>query len=189
MTAPVRHYTVEEFEHIEGLPENRDRLLELIHGRIVEKVPTYEHGFVAGRFFRFLDTYREDEDIEGVPGVEVRHQMPHDPQNSRLPDVSFSYVPENKVTKKGAVPAMPDLAIEIQSPDDSPESLRDRIEYYLQNGTRLGWIAYPETRTIEVCTLENGVLKIILLDENEFLDGGDVLPGFKLLVSKVFPKK
>jgi Uma2 family endonuclease len=33
-------YTVEEFEQLADSPENRDRLLELINGEIVEKVPT-----------------------------------------------------------------------------------------------------------------------------------------------------
>jgi Uma2 family endonuclease len=189
MSIPTKLVTVDEFETIEALPENRDRLLELIHGRIVEKVPTQVHGFVAGRFFRYLDIYSEEEGIDGTAGVEVRHQLPEDKYNSRMPDVSFQYVPQQELVDKGAVPAMPDLAIEVQSPDDSPESLRDRIEYYLRNGTRLGWIAYPKTRKVEACVLENGMLKIEEFSEDDTLDGGDVLPGFKLPVSKVFPKK
>jgi hypothetical protein len=39
----AQRYTVEAFEHLADLPENRDRLLELIHGEIVEKEPPEEH--------------------------------------------------------------------------------------------------------------------------------------------------
>ncbi|MCL4880357.1 MAG: hypothetical protein KJ064_27135 [Anaerolineae bacterium] len=49
MTAPTKLYTIEEFEHILGLPENRDRLLELIEGEIVEKMVTQEHGTSSSR--------------------------------------------------------------------------------------------------------------------------------------------
>ena len=35
-----RLVSVDEFERILALPENRDRLLELINGKIIEKMPT-----------------------------------------------------------------------------------------------------------------------------------------------------
>jgi Uma2 family endonuclease len=38
-------YTVDEFEAIADAPENADRLLELINGEIVEKMPTELYGF------------------------------------------------------------------------------------------------------------------------------------------------
>ncbi len=40
-------YTVDEFEELLKLPENAGRLLELIDGEIVEKMPTEEHGSIA----------------------------------------------------------------------------------------------------------------------------------------------
>ncbi len=42
-----RLVSVDEFERILALPENCDRLLELINGKIIEKMPTEEHGIVA----------------------------------------------------------------------------------------------------------------------------------------------
>ncbi len=42
-----RRITADEFEIFVDLPENRERLLELINGAIVEKTPTQEHGFIA----------------------------------------------------------------------------------------------------------------------------------------------
>ncbi len=179
--------TVDEFEEFEARPENRDRLLELIHGEIVEKMPTELHGFAAVKMSRFLDEWTEDNDIDGFVGVEVRHRIPHDAYNSRLPDVSFRYATE--IVAKGAVAQMPDLAVKIQSPDDTLESLRERIEYYLRNGTRLGWIILTITPAVEVCTLENDTLKITLYSLDETLNGGDVLPGFTLAVKKLFPKQ
>ena len=49
--------TVVEFEQFLALPENRDHSFELIHGEIVEKVPTEEHGLIAGNIHGFLWQY------------------------------------------------------------------------------------------------------------------------------------
>jgi Uma2 family endonuclease len=188
MELNTKLYTVKEFETIEALPENRDRLLELIHGSIVEKMPTELHGIAQGKLFRFLDEFIEENDIAGYVGVEVRHQVAEDDYNSRLPDVSVRLT-SGDVVAKGAVQQMPDIAVEVQSPDDSVESLRARIEYYLQNGTRLGWILYPAAQTAEACTLVNGRLLIQAIAADGVLDGGTVLPGFILPVARLFPKK
>jgi Uma2 family endonuclease len=188
MSIADRLYTVDEFEQMIALPENRERLLELIHGRIHEKVPTELHGKAAVKLAKYLDNHVEDNDIDGHVGVEVRHQLPKDRHNSRLPDISVRLTDEPAVSQ-GAVPQMPDIAVEIQSPDDSIDALRDRIEYFLQNGSRLGWILYPETQTADACTLENGILKIEAIDADGSLDGRDVLPGFTVALIKLFPKK
>ena len=43
MTTQEKLYTVDEFEQIIAQPENSERLLELVNGEIVEKMPTEEH--------------------------------------------------------------------------------------------------------------------------------------------------
>ena len=48
----------------------------------------------------------------------------------RLPDVSF-IAGERPVVKKGSIPQMPDLAVEVQSPDDSPADMRAEAAFYL----------------------------------------------------------
>jgi hypothetical protein len=54
----------------------------------------------------------------------------------------------------------------------------------LQYGTRLVWIFYPATRTV-VVESPSGTQR---LDIDGVLDGGDVLPGFKLPVRDIFDK-
>ena len=115
-------YTVDEFEELLKLPENAGRLLELIDGEIVEKMPTEEHGSIAlniGAELRaYLRTIRR-----GIAGTEVRYQTGKDERNSRLPDISIS-IANRPLVKDGAVIGMPDLAVEIKSPDDSLASCK-----------------------------------------------------------------
>jgi Uma2 family endonuclease len=181
MVTQPKLYTVEEFEQFIALPENRERYFELINGEIVEKaMPTREHGkltmHIAGPMFIFTQANNLP-----TPEVEVRYRVPDDDHNSRQPDLSFSLDPT--IVKKGAVPGMPDLAVEVKSPDDTYKEMRERAEYYLANGTRIVWLVYPEKRLIEVFRL-NGDSEFFT--ENDLLDGGDVLPGFTLKVSEVF---
>jgi Uma2 family endonuclease len=48
MAVQERFHTLPEFEVFIARPENADRLFELINGEIVEKLPTREHGIIAG---------------------------------------------------------------------------------------------------------------------------------------------
>ncbi len=176
-----RLYTVDEFEEFIARPENRDRLFELINGEIVEKVPTQKHGMIALKSGARILAWIE----QGNPGrvaVEVRHRMPGDKYNSRQPDVSYYADTTTPVVERGAMPRMPDLAIEIKSPDDSLKDLREKAAYYLANGARMVWLIYPEKRLVTVLTKESEDI----LTEADILDGGDVLPGFALPVRDIF---
>jgi Uma2 family endonuclease len=177
-------YTVEAFEAFAALPENRDRLLELVYGEIHEKVPTEKHGILTGIFFMVLMLFAESRKL-GYPSIETRHHLPNDAHNARLPDVSFRRA-TSPVVEQGAVQQMPDLAIEIQSPDDSPREMREKAAYYLQNGTEIVWLVYLK-QTVEVCTRSaSGSIEFETVDVNGTLSGGNVLPGFTLALKDVF---
>ncbi len=59
----------------------------------------------------------------------------------------------------------------------------EKVNLYLQNGSRLVWIIYPKTKIVTVFHLNN---IISLLRENDMLEGEDVLPNFQLTLSKLF---
>ena len=54
---------------------------------------------------------------------------------------------------------------------------------WLSHGVRLVWVVYPDTRTVVVYPQDEPVTE---LNENESLDGGDVLPGFSCAVADIF---
>jgi Uma2 family endonuclease len=182
MVVERKLYTIAEFEAFIAQPENQDRLFELIDGEIFEKMPTEEHGVLGAGLAHVLLTFVKPRKL-GRVAVEARHHAQNDNHNDLLPDVSFTSK-ERMLTlvKQGTVPQMPDLVIEIQSPGDSLKKMRAKAEYYLANGARMVWMLYPKKHLIEVWTQDD----IQILDENDTLDGGDVLPGFKLSVRDVF---
>ena len=181
MLVKERELTVNEFEAFLNLPENRDRLLELVNGEIVEKMPTEEHGYIAGNVITAINNFAKPRKL-GRAGVEVRHQLPNDPFNSRMPDVSF-HSARRPIVREGSVPEIAEFAVEIKSPDDSLKVMRNKADYYIRHGARLVWLILPHKRIVEVYEPEEDVQ--IYMD-GDLLDGGGVLPGFSLPVHELF---
>lgn len=179
--------TVTEFEAFADAPENADRRLELINGEIVEKVPTEEHGVIALNFGTTIKIFVKDNQLGGRVGVEIRHKIPLDAHNARMPDVAYTSAERVlPLVKKGSIPQMPDLAVEIQSPDDTVEELRAKAAYYLQQGSRLVWLAYPPSQSVDCCTWDGEQMMIQTLGPDGELTGGEVLPGFAVRVAELF---
>jgi Uma2 family endonuclease len=187
MAIQKKLYTVEEFEKFADSRENTDRRFELIEGEIVEKLPTEKHGTIAGNIFGFIWNFNREHQLGNV-AIEVRHRMPDDRHNARMPDVSFISDPNRPIVEHGSVPHMPDLAIEVQSPDDKPDQMREKADYYLRNGSRLVWLFFTESKTVEARTISGNKIIVVTLEIDSTLDGGDVLPGFKVAVREIFPK-
>ena len=80
-------------------------------------------------------------------------------------------------------PICPDFLIELRSSSDHIQDLRNKMQEYLDNGTRLGWLIDPETRTIEI--YEPGE-EVEVLYNPEHVAGDPVLPGFILTMKRVW---
>jgi len=179
---------IEEFDQFIALPENDERRFELIDGEIIEKLPTEEHGVIAAQIVARIIMFLEQHGIKGRVAVEPRHKMPADRRNSRIPDIAYTS-PERllPLVKKGAVPQMPDLAVEIKSPDDKVNVLRAKPAFYLANGARMVLLIFPEQRLVEIYRPD---VDVTLLIDNEVrhdaIDGADVLPGFTLPLATLF---
>ncbi len=170
----TQFYTLSEFEALIARPENAERLLELIGGELREKLPTQEHGMIAANIITALNAYTAPRKL-GRVSTEARHQLPPDEQDpdhphSRLPDVSYvSKEQYATLVKKGAVPVMPDLAVEIQSPDQDDKEMLDTAEYYLAHGTKAVLLVYPDRRIVE--KLPSGAKRLFTGDDVIILTG------------------
>lgn len=182
MTQRERLYTYPEFDRFTRLPEHLDRRFGLLHGEIYEVSPTRPHSKIVnrlhGNLFKFHETYGV-----GELHIELRYKLPGDDHNALIPDISFIEHVDDLPDDDRPIPRMPDLAIEVKSPDQTYKSARAKAAYYLANGTRLVWLLFPEKKQIEVHRPDQAV---VVLGSGDMLDGGEVLPGFSLAVSEVF---
>lgn len=175
-----RTYTRSEYEVL--LAQHPQRRFELINGEIVEKVPTELHGLIVHLIGGFLFIYLRANPI-GYAMVEARHGLPDDNANDRIPDLSFRVKDKGAIVTQGAAPYMPDLAVEVQSPNQNDRAMADKAAYYLAHGSRMVWLIYPDRRLVEVLTPESRHL----LTDAGHIDGGDVLPGLRIPVVEIFP--
>ena len=77
----------------------------------------------------------------------------------------------------------PDLAIEVVSPSDTARDVAAKMERYRRANVPLVWWVYPDRRAVAV--YQNGQL-VTELGEGDELDGGNVLPGFRLPIAEIF---
>jgi Uma2 family endonuclease len=106
------------------------------------------------------------------------------PLTIRQPDISILSPERIRATDPDSYfEGAPELAVEVVSPSDSAEDLDIKTKQYFQSGARQVWILYPKTQTVHV--FSSGAAAVIL-DRDQTLEGGDLLPGFSVPVASLF---
>jgi Uma2 family endonuclease len=172
------------------LASEPERLYEVVGTQIVEKPPMgrFEATF-ASYFFEFLGPFARGQGL-GQFFVETLFDLRPAVDRSRRPDLSFVSVARWPIDRRAppggeAWPMIPDLAVEVISPTNTATEVFDKVREYLASGTRLVWVVYPLGAEIEVYDAANPSI-IRRLTRADVLDGGDVLPGFRLELATLF---
>ena len=79
-------------------------------------------------------------------------------------------------------PLCPDFVVELRSPSDSLKTVQDKMQEYMDNGARLGWLIDPKSQQVEI--YRQGKEKEILRSPTS-LSGEEVLPGFVLDLNRI----
>jgi Uma2 family endonuclease len=187
MAVQEKFYSADDLLELSQSPEYSEMCLELSEGDLVIMTPAkMQHGVTAMELGWWVQAFVREHRLGYVTAAETGYILfknPNGRDTVRAPDVGFiaaGRLPEG--IPDSYVPFAPDLAIEVVSPNDTADEVQKKVLEYLRYGTRMVWVAYPETRAVMVYTPTS----VHLVDEHGTLDGGDVLPGFTLEVSKVF---
>ncbi len=181
LEAQTKPITAEQFAAFVLLPENEGRHLELVNGEIVDTISTQLHALIATLFNADLYLYFQSHPI-GWVFSQVRIKLPNDDLNDTIPDISVVLKADRQFDPNAPLTFMPDLAIEIKSPTDSLMQMRKKAIYYLENGTKVVWLVDTQRQKVEVYTVDDTEI----LGMNDMLDGGDLLPDFKLPVNDIW---
>lgn len=173
-------------EELWEMPEVPGKRLELIDGEVIEVPGAGDlHVAISFKLARALDDFLQQHDLGIVRPDGLSYILRRDPDQVRIPDVSFvawERVPE------GGIPAgfwegPPTLAVEVVSPHDRADEIHTKVGDYLDAGTRQVWVLWPRTLSMSVYQAEGATRE---LGPEAFLDGGDMLPGFRMKVSELF---
>ena len=159
---------------------------ELIRGVFRQTMPPGKmRAFVALKLGFLLQTFVFPRRL-GIVTSEIGVWIERDPDTVRAPDIAFFSIekdPPGAETARGYSTAVPDLAVEVRSPNDSLAYMREKALMWLRHGARMVWNVHPDTRTVDVYRRGHPT---ITLKEGDDLDGYDVIPGFACNVSEVF---
>ena len=80
------------------------------------------------------------------------------------------------------LPMAPDFAVELRSANDELRTLQQKMQEYIDNGVRLGWLLDPQNQRVEIYRPGQDVE---VLQSPTSLSGEDVLPGFMLDLTQI----
>ena len=120
----------------------------------------------------------------GEVGVGVDCLLGEAPDTIRVPDVGVLLQPfDTENAFLGRVRGAPDIVIEVLSPSNSPQEMRDKTSDYFNAGALRVWIVDPEARTIVIQKADGTTTRFSGTDR---LEDPEILPGFALEMRKVF---
>jgi Uma2 family endonuclease len=80
------------------------------------------------------------------------------------------------------LPMAPDFAVELRSANDELKTLQKKMQEYIDNGVRLGWLLDPQNQRVEIYRPGQDME---VLQSPTSLSGEDVLPGFMLDLTQI----
>jgi Uma2 family endonuclease len=166
--------------------EREGRLYELVDGVLVEKAMGFEESELAMWLGHLLLRFLEKNDLGILAGADGAIRLM--PRLVRIPDVSFvswQHFPDRQRRREPILGMAPDLAVEVLSPSNTAREMALKVREYFLAGVRLVWLVDPRKRCVYVYTAPD---QRVRHTEDDTLDGGDVLPGLRLSVRKIFAR-
>ena len=145
---------------------------------------SFKEAYLAGILIGLIWDYLKTHDLGIVtPGdCQIRFRI----GLVRIPDVSFipwSRIPGEVVPDEPIPRIIPTLTVEVLSRSNTPAEIDRKIRDYFSAGVKLAWVIDPRSETARVYTSPTRSKE---LSSTGTLDGGKVLPGFKLPLADLF---
>lgn len=164
-----------------------DPLLEMVDGQWLEKMPMGTFAaWVATRLATRL-TMTAEKAAAGRVFSEALFILDREGRLRRRPDVAFvsaaTWPLDRPLPPAGDWQIVPDLAVEIASPRDQLEAALAKIDEYFHYSVKQVWLIVPPLRRIYVY---HSPFKVTIKELGTELDGGTLIPGFRLPVAELF---
>lgn len=171
---------------VERINAKEDRLYELVDGILVEKPMGFRESFLAVVLLRLLGNFVEHHKLGILTGADGTIKLA--PKLVRIPDAAFfswKRLPGGKIPKEAIPELAPDLAAEVLSESNTQREMERKLKDYFLADVRLVWLIDPESRTAQVYTAPD---QCTAIGPGQALEGGDVVPGFRLPLAELFAK-
>ena len=174
-------------EHENVLAVQDEPLYEIVHGQRVDVPPMSAYTtWLASRLHVRLGLYAEDKGF-GTSVAEMLFVLDAEHNLRRRPDVAFvsavRWPLDRALPGTGDWDVIPDLAVEVISPNDVFKDMLAKVREYFHYGVQVVWVIAPEEQQVYVYDAPAHVR--ILYGQDE-LTGGEVVPGFRMPLGHLF---
>jgi len=163
-----------------------DLLYEVVDGQVVEKIVGAKQVEIAFKLAFALEWFARPKRL-GRAITELIFRIDRVKDLQRRPDAAFISDAQWPTRRRAPdVPVwdiVPELAIEVISPNNSAKEVQRKIHEYFKAGARRVWVVCPDESEVYDYSSPKRIQVLQLGDE---LDGGDLLPGFRLPLAAIF---
>ncbi|REJ56376.1 MAG: Uma2 family endonuclease [Microcystis aeruginosa DA14] len=167
--------------------DNRDLRLERNpKGDLIIMPPTggetsNSNGRITQKLFNWSDNNGTGIAFDSSTGFKLPNGADRSPDAAWIPLEKWQALTPQQ--KERFLPLSPDFVIELMSPSDNLETARKKMQEYLDNGTRLGWLINRKTREVEIYRQGQAVE---ILTNPESLSGENILSQFVLELDNIW---
>jgi len=174
-------------EHKDVLAVQDEPLYEIVNGQRVDLPPMSAYAtWLASRLHIRLGLYAEDKGL-GMAVTEMLFVLDAEHNLRRRPDVAFvstaRWPLDRALPMTGDWDVVPDLAVEVISPNDVFKDVLAKVREYFHYGVQAVWVIAPEEQQVYVY---DAPTHVHILTEQDELTGGEVVPGFRMPLGHLF---
>ncbi|HLJ96927.1 MAG TPA: Uma2 family endonuclease [Gemmataceae bacterium] len=171
-------------------PSVDEALYEVVDGRRVElpSMGVYA-SWIASELQSELRPFAKSRRL-GTVVMEALFILDAERNLRRRPDIAFvssqRWPLDRPIPEEGDWEVVPDLAVEVTSPNDRFEEVFTKIAEYFRYEIRQAWIVAPRIQNVLIF---DSLTKLRILTAADELDGGELLPGFRLPLASLFQRQ
>jgi Uma2 family endonuclease len=179
------YVTQEQFAALAA--SNRELQLErTAKGELIVNPPTgWETGkrnfSIIGQLYRWYENHQQGEAFDCSTGFILPNGANRSPDACWISQERWDALTD---AQKGTFANIcPDFVVELRSGSDALKPLQEKMQEYMENGAKLGWLIDPQNKIVEVYRVG---LEVEILSNPTELSGEEVLPGFVLNMRRVW---
>jgi len=186
ITLTIPHLSAEGFREL--CKANQDLNLELTATReVIIMPPTFswtgkQNSGLNGQLWAWNDQTGLGIVFDSSTGFTLPNSAVRSPDASWVSNERWETLTEIQ-QKEEFSPLSPDFVVELRSSSDSLKKLQEKMQEYIDNGVRLGWLIDTAKKQVEIYRLGQDVE---IIESPNTLLGEDILPGFVLDLNKVW---
>jgi Uma2 family endonuclease len=164
------------------------RLERTAQGQLIAMDPSgsetgYYNADISGQLWQWNRKLQRGITFDSSAGFTLPNGAIRSPDAAWIEKSRWEAIPTQQRRKLASI--CPDFVIELKSPSDDLSVLQRKLEEYIENGVRLGWLINPENRQAFCYRPQQSVE---ILNNPRTLSGEDVLVGFILDLRVVWGK-